>query len=65
MSAADGIAIIVSVSLMHSRPGASDATDGMCWVPGGEFSMGSEEFYPEELPVRRVRVEGFWIDSPR
>lgn len=25
--------------------------------------MGSEEFYPEELPVRRVRLEGFWIDS--
>jgi formylglycine-generating enzyme len=25
--------------------------------------MGSEEFYPEELPVRTVRVESFWIDA--
>ena len=25
--------------------------------------MGSEEFYPEERPVRRVEVDGFWIDD--
>ena len=25
--------------------------------------MGSEEFYPEELPVRSVWVEDFWIDA--
>ena len=31
--------------------------------PGGEFSMGSEDFYPEERPVHRVAVEGFWIDE--
>ena len=24
--------------------------------------MGSEDFYPEERPVREVTVEGFWID---
>jgi formylglycine-generating enzyme required for sulfatase activity len=35
----------------------------MGWVPGGESLMGAEDFYPEELPVRRVSVEGFWIDS--
>ena len=35
----------------------------MAWVPGGEFAMGSEAFYPEEAPVRRVGVEGFWIDE--
>src|SRR5690349_7939865 len=32
-------------------------------LPGGEFAMGSEDFYPEEAPVRRVAVEGFWIDA--
>ena len=31
--------------------------------PGGEFLMGSEDFYPEERPVRRVEVDGFWIDE--
>lgn len=37
--------------------------DGMAWVPGGEFLMGSEDFYPEERPVRRVAVDGFWMDE--
>jgi sulfatase modifying factor 1 len=32
-------------------------------LPGGEFTMGSESFYPEERPVRRVRVEPFSIDA--
>jgi formylglycine-generating enzyme len=35
----------------------------MIRVPGGEFAMGSDAFYPEERPVRRVAVEGFWIDE--
>jgi formylglycine-generating enzyme required for sulfatase activity len=34
----------------------------MVWIPGGVFRMGSEAFYPEERPVREVRVDGFWID---
>lgn len=36
--------------------------DGMVWIQGGEFQMGSEDFYPEERPLRRVTVDGFWID---
>jgi sulfatase modifying factor 1 len=36
---------------------------GMVWIPGGEFAMGSERFYPEERPVRRVAVDGFWMDQ--
>ncbi len=35
----------------------------MAWVAGGSFLMGSEEFYPEEGPIRRVTVKGFWIDK--
>ena len=34
----------------------------MVWIPGGKFAMGSENHYPEEGPVRRVEVPGFWID---
>ncbi len=34
----------------------------MIRIEGGEFRMGSEDFYPEERPVRRVRVEAFEID---
>ena len=36
--------------------------DGMVTIPGGEFRMGSDEHYPEEAPVHRVRVDPFSID---
>jgi formylglycine-generating enzyme len=36
---------------------------GMRWIPPGTFRMGSEDFYPEERPVRSVTVHGFWIDE--
>jgi len=39
------------------------APPGMNWVPGGEFSMGSSEFYVEERPVRTVAVDGFYMDE--
>jgi formylglycine-generating enzyme len=42
---------------------SSNLTDGMITVPGGTFAMGSDRFYPEEAPVRRVRVDGFQIDA--
>ena len=35
----------------------------MRWIPGGTFAMGSEDFYPEERPVHRVTVDGFWMDE--
>src|SRR2546428_8963396 len=35
----------------------------MVWVPGAVFTMGSNDFYPEERPVHRVSVDGFWIDE--
>jgi formylglycine-generating enzyme required for sulfatase activity len=34
----------------------------MIWIAGGTFRMGSDEHYPEEAPVHRVTVDGFWID---
>jgi formylglycine-generating enzyme required for sulfatase activity len=35
----------------------------MIWLPGGNFLMGSNDFYPEERPVHEVTVDGFWIDK--
>jgi sulfatase modifying factor 1 len=34
----------------------------MVRIRGGSFAMGSDEFYPEERPVRRVTVGAFWIE---
>jgi formylglycine-generating enzyme len=38
------------------------ALDEMEWIPGGTFRMGSNRFYPEERPIRTVRVAGFHMD---
>jgi formylglycine-generating enzyme required for sulfatase activity len=37
--------------------------DGMMLIAGGTFRMGSEDFYPEERPVREVEVGDFWMDE--
>ena len=47
---------------VSAPPGPAPAKD-MVWVPGGTFLMGSEDFYPEERPVRPATVDGFWIDE--
>jgi formylglycine-generating enzyme len=41
---------------------AEPRDNDMVWVAGGEFMMGSDRHYPEEAPVHRVVVNGFWMD---
>jgi formylglycine-generating enzyme required for sulfatase activity len=45
------------------EPGATPP--GMAWIPGGEFTMGTDDpqANPAEKPAHRVRVDGFWIDA--
>lgn len=42
----------------------STTEDGMVWIPGGEFLMGTDDnnAYDHERPAHRVRVKGFWMD---
>lgn len=50
-------------SQLPSRFGAS-SPPGMVWIPGGEFSMGSDgkDSRKDEKPIHQVRVDGFWMD---
>jgi formylglycine-generating enzyme required for sulfatase activity len=49
-------------NLPRIMAGADDFT-GMRFIAGGCFTMGAEGWYPEERPLRRVAVDGFWIDE--
>jgi formylglycine-generating enzyme required for sulfatase activity len=44
---------------------ATDARreDGLVWIPGRTFTMGSDDHYPEEAPAHPVKVDGFWISE--
>ncbi|MCG6157608.1 formylglycine-generating enzyme family protein [Rubinisphaera margarita] len=49
------------------------APKGMVWIPGGSFTMGTEELPPtgenpdkikaDEIPAHEVIVDGFWMDE--
>lgn len=44
-------------------PSTVSSTNGMVWIEGGTFWMGSTNGQPDELPVHEVAVDGFWIDK--
>lgn len=39
--------------------------EGMMWIPGGEFMMGSDnkDSKMDEKPPHQVKVDGFWLDA--
>ncbi len=49
------------------KPGdpGEKAPAGMVWIPGGEFSMGTDvtDGWDDEKPAHRVVVDGFWMDE--
>ncbi len=50
------------LSLRKNESPLNDPTRDMVWIEGGTFRMGSNDHYPEERPVHRVSVGGFYID---
>jgi formylglycine-generating enzyme len=65
-------ATFASTVARSERP-AGAAPNGMVWIPGGEFSMGSESsadslcerpgITRDAQPIHRVSVDGFWMDA--
>jgi len=47
----------------HQKVSRDVNLDDMVLISAGSFLMGSDKFYPEEKPVRRVTVDGFYIDK--
>src|SRR5881392_2957617 len=57
----------------NKMPAPGPAPEGMVWIPGGEFSMGSDEageslcglpgVTRDAQPIHRVYVDGFWMDA--
>ncbi len=55
------------------NPPPNSAPEGMVWIPGGEFSMGSAdprtlphgggEAMDDARPIHRVYVDGLWMDK--
>ena len=52
----------MTVPASEANVSAPPAVAGMSRIPGGAFTMGSNDHYPEEAPAHRVRVDPFWID---
>jgi formylglycine-generating enzyme required for sulfatase activity len=73
-----GVAVMVVLSSggpEHGKDKPKGAPEGMVWVPGGTFTMGSEEDRSLEcdaanccgkkdaLPLHTVELSGFWMDE--
>jgi formylglycine-generating enzyme required for sulfatase activity len=57
------VSVYALVTYLGQPP--SQGPPGMRWIPGGEFTMGSDapDASRVEGPAHRVRVDGFWMDE--
>jgi len=63
VSACDGQPADQASCLEIALPDPARPEVSMVWIPGGEVTLGSNDFFPEERPLRAESVEGFWISA--
>jgi formylglycine-generating enzyme required for sulfatase activity len=49
--------------MQQSKAVKRGTLDGMIFIQGARFLMGSDDYYPEEAPVRQASVDDFWMDA--
>ena len=56
---------ILPLAWSETAPTTSTKPIGMVWIPGGKFTMGSQDTSSRrnEIPPHSVEVDGFWIDQ--
>jgi sulfatase modifying factor 1 len=53
----------IGATHVNSVQPPTTAPEGMVWIPGGVFTMGSStREFRDAAPVHRVAVDGFWMD---
>ncbi len=62
-----------TATVPNTAPAPTPVPEGMVWIPGGEFSMGSldprdmicggDQPMDDARPIHRVYVDGFWMDA--
>lgn len=60
-----GLLLLTGCGDATSAGDVRESSQGMVWIPGGEFMMGTDdaESFPNERPAHRVKVDGFWMDE--
>src|SRR6266853_1281108 len=70
-----GFAVFTAAAESADAKTSTAAPAGMVWIPGGEFSMGTDDPtkmscggtghdpMPDARPIHRVAVDGFWMDA--
>jgi formylglycine-generating enzyme len=53
--------LVETMASASARAGSQSAPDGMVWIPGGRFWMGTDHM-EDAQPVHEVEVKGFWMD---
>src|SRR5437764_4191584 len=56
-------AVVEAANAAANERSASATRQGMVFIKGGTFSMGTDDGMPDEAPVHQVALQSFWMDA--